>query len=363
MLPIMAHKTNRLLILDSLRGLMLVILAFDHYGGFVRNITYEPLGFVSAAEGFIFLAGLMLGIIYVKKMVESPQRVVQKLLSRTFKIYLTYVAVLLTFLAALQLSPNYAVSWQALLPAGFTNNLETTMGALLVVYQTSYIGILALYVVLFLFAPLYLWLFAKGYSKALLIVSVLLYLAQPFWGDALFKQVFPYANYNFFTWNILFVLGIYFGYSYKNGTLNVSFRPKYLVPVLVLSVSIFVLREMMRFDLLGSYARDVKVAFALPYLSPLRLLDFFFLSYLLVGLAQLKPRWLKNSWLAFLGQHSLYVFAFHAVVLYLVWPVIGDLNHELESCIFVASLSVPAWLHLRWQQWRVGRLGPAALPR
>ena len=359
----MTQKTNRFLILDSLRGLMLVILAFDHYGGFVRNITYEPLGFVSAAEGFIFLAGLMLGIIYVKKMAESPRLIVQKLLSRTFKIYLTYVSVLLTFLVVLQLSPNYAVSWQTLLPAGFTNDLETTVGALLVVYQTRYVGILALYIVLFLFAPLYLWLFAKGYTKALLIASVLFYLAQPFWGDTLFRQVFPYASYNFFTWNILFVLGIYFGYSYKNGTLNLSFRPRYLVPIIVLSVSIFVLREMMRFDLLGSYARDIKVAFALPYLSPLRLLDFFFLSYLLVGLAQLKPQWLRNSWFAFLGQHSLYVFAFHAVVLYLVWPVIGGLNRELESCVFVASLTVPAWLHLRWQQWRVGRLEPAALPR
>ena len=363
MLPAMVQKTNRFLILDSLRGLMLVILAFDHYGGFVRNITYEPLGFVTAAEGFIFLAGLMLGIIYVKKMAVNPQLVVQKLLSRTFKIYLTYVSVLLVFLAVLQLSPGYAVSWQALLPAGFTNNLETTMGALLVVYQTRYVGILALYVVLFLFAPLYLWLFARGYTRLLLAASVLLYLAQPFWGDSLFRQAFPYASYNFFTWNILFVLGIYFGHSYKNGTLNLSFRPKYLVPIIVLSLSIFVLREMMRFDLLGSYAHDVKVAFALPYLSPLRLLDFFFLSYLLVGLARLKPQWLRNPWFAFLGQHSLYVFAFHAVVLYLVWPVIGDLNRDLESCIFVASLSIPAWLHLRWQQWRVGRLEPAALPR
>ena len=358
----MISKTNRLLTLDTLRGAMLVLLAFDHYGGAVRNITYEPLGFVSAAEGFIFLAGLMLGFIYIKKMTENPSLVIQKLLRRTFKIYLVYVAVLLSFLTVLHFAPNYAVYWQELLPLGFTDNTRTAMGALSVIYQTSYIGILALYVVFFLASPLFLWLFAKGYAKALLIVSALLYLIQPFGGDALFSKVFLYANYNYFTWNFLFVLGIYFGYRYQKGALNLSFKPKYLVPVIVLVVSIFVLREMLRFDLLGSYARYVKLAFTLPFLSPLRLLDFFLLSYLLVGLGRIKPHWLRNSWLAFLGQHSLYVFAFHAVVLYLVWPVIGDLNREVESVLFVASLTIPAWLHLQWQKQRLHKPEPATLP-
>lgn len=65
---------------------MLVLLAFDHYGGAVPYVTYEPLGFVSAAEGFIFLAGVMLGLLYVHKMAKTPGLVTQKLLTRTLKI-------------------------------------------------------------------------------------------------------------------------------------------------------------------------------------------------------------------------------------------------------------------------------------
>ncbi len=346
-------KSKRLLIPDSLRGLMLVILAFDHYGGFIGTyITYEPLGFVSAAEGFIFLAGLMLGILYVRRMGENPRTTGQKLLGRTFKIYLTYLVVMLTFMAVLWLVPSYSASWHGdeLLLASFTHNLSTVIGSALIVYQPSYIGILALYVFLFLVAPVVLWLFAKGRAVLVLSVSFVLYLSQPYLLDPLFMRLFPDATYNFFTWQILFVLGIYLGHRYKTDTLQLSFRPKYLVPVLLYVVAVFVLRELFRFGLLGDYGYWVKLAFTREYLSPLRLIDFFCLAYLAFGLAQIRPQWLRNPWLIFLGQHSLYVFAYHGVVLYLVWPYIGRFNTTLESLVFVASLSIPALLHRAWQQ-------------
>ncbi|RJS93382.1 OpgC domain-containing protein [Salinisphaera sp. Q1T1-3] len=43
---------------DTLRGLMLVIMTIDHLGPLSR-FTMEPFGFVSAAWGFVFLSGYM----------------------------------------------------------------------------------------------------------------------------------------------------------------------------------------------------------------------------------------------------------------------------------------------------------------
>lgn len=357
MTPNVASGTNRFLVLDTLRGLMLVLLAFDHYGGAIRNVTYEPLGFVSAAEGFIFLAGLMLGLLYVKKMAATPRLVTEKLLGRTFKIYLTYVAVSLIFLVTVSVSPWYAAAWQDLLPLGFRADLTTVARTLLVVHQTDFLGILPLYVMLFLAAPLLLRLFARGHARAVLIVSTLLYLVQPLGPDAFFDTLFADTLYNVFTWNILFVFGIFFGYRYREGTLRLSYRPRYLVTALAVAATLFVLRELMRFGVLGDYGYWLKLAFTRDYLSPLRLFNVALLAYLLFGLAQLRPQWLQNRWLSFLGQHSLYVFAWHGVVLYFVWPYMGGFNRELESVLFVAALSVPAWLH---QAWRLRHLRRAA---
>lgn len=341
--------------LDTLRGAMLVLLAFDHYGGFVRNLTYEPLGFVSAAEGFIFLAGLMLGLLYVKKMAVTPRLVTEKLLGRTFKIYLTYVLVSLTFLATVSLSPWYAEVWRDLLPLGFQADLTTALRTLLVVHQTDFLGILPLYVMLFLAAPLLLRLFAQGHARAVLVVSTLLYLIQPLGPDAFFDRLFADTLYNVFTWNILFVFGIFFGYRYREGTLRLSYRPRYLVTALTVAATLFVLRELMRFGVLGDLGYWLKLAFTREFLSPLRLFNVALLAYLLYGLAQVRPQWLQNRWLSFLGQHSLYVFAWHGLVLYFVWPYMGGFNRELESVLFVAALTVPAWLHQTWRSRHLRR--------
>src|SRR6266850_5514249 len=50
--------------LDALRGLMLVIITIDHLPSAFAAFTYQSLGFVSAAEGFVFLSGYVAGMVY-----------------------------------------------------------------------------------------------------------------------------------------------------------------------------------------------------------------------------------------------------------------------------------------------------------
>jgi hypothetical protein len=55
--------------IDNLRGLLIAIMAINHLNYFAPPIsyyTYQPFGFVSAAEGFVFLSGLVAGMVYPK---------------------------------------------------------------------------------------------------------------------------------------------------------------------------------------------------------------------------------------------------------------------------------------------------------
>jgi peptidoglycan/LPS O-acetylase OafA/YrhL len=62
-----------------------------------------------------------------------------------------------------------------------------------------------------------------------------------------------------------------------------------------------------------------------------------------------------KQWLAFLGQHSLQVFAYHLVILYFYIPfrwgawAISDQQKWFALVLFLASLTLPAWLHAHYQ--------------
>jgi len=83
--------------LDAVRGLMLVWIALTHLPTSASTYVNQPFGFVSAAEGFIFLSALFTGRIYFR-MAEHDGYwpMTRKLWSRTLRLYV-YHALLLAF--------------------------------------------------------------------------------------------------------------------------------------------------------------------------------------------------------------------------------------------------------------------------
>jgi hypothetical protein len=41
--------------LDTIRGILLIMMTINHLGGSASKLTFEPFGFVSAAAGFVLL--------------------------------------------------------------------------------------------------------------------------------------------------------------------------------------------------------------------------------------------------------------------------------------------------------------------
>ena len=101
-------------------------------------------------------------------------------------------------------------------------------------------------------------------------------------------------------------------------------------------------------------------------LAPLRLSYFVVWAYLLGFAAVRFPRLLIWRWPAFLGQHSLQVFAFHLILVYSARPffpaiqTLSALEQALLTLVPLALLTLPAYLHAEYRRLRnrVPRLIP-----
>ena len=59
------ESPKRNLLIDFLRGLCLVVMTVDHLPPDIfEKFTWQTFGFISAAEGFVFLSGLVSGVVY-----------------------------------------------------------------------------------------------------------------------------------------------------------------------------------------------------------------------------------------------------------------------------------------------------------
>src|SRR6202158_1829307 len=88
---------GRRLEIDAVRGLMLVWMVLTHLPTFLPTYTNQPFGFVSASEGFIFLAALFAGRLYFRLAERDGYPAMRgKLLLRTLRLC-GYHALLLAF--------------------------------------------------------------------------------------------------------------------------------------------------------------------------------------------------------------------------------------------------------------------------
>ena len=103
----------------------------------------------------------------------------------------------------------------------------------------------------------------------------------------------------------------------------------------------------------------------------IRVLSFAGLTFLVARMLILAPeggtirRLAGHAWLSMIGRHSLPVFAFHVLLIYLLRLLtthlggIPDPWYSLLGLLAIASLLLPAWL---LETWRNRSLGTAAVP-
>jgi hypothetical protein len=199
--------------LDLLRGFAVIAMVADHVGG-ERSWLYAITGgdrfFVSAAEVFVFISGLLMGIIYGGVVArQGLGAALMKSLQRTWTLYLMTVSLTLTLMA---LSTQLALGWGPGSPDGKWSDLIVSV---LTLHRTFYLtDILLLYTLLVCAAVPVLVLLVHARTTYVLAGS---------WGLWMLWQLAPQhaqvpwsiadnSVFNFPAWQALFVTAMAIGY-------------------------------------------------------------------------------------------------------------------------------------------------------
>lgn len=175
---------KRIPALDSIRGLLLVLITFNHliwYSGgttILQMITHEPVGVFGAAEGFIFMSGLLAGMVYSRREYTDRQAA-GKVWHRAFIIYKYHIAGLFIAMLWFWLGSHYFAEQVTVFGGSFSNlptmPFMTMLMSFLLLNKPAYLEILPLYIMYMLLFPLALYGFRRGYLKWVLALSVLIW--------------------------------------------------------------------------------------------------------------------------------------------------------------------------------------------
>jgi hypothetical protein len=214
------RATSRDLRIDWLRGLAMICVIVNHskLSSLLSWFSYERFWVVTAAEVFVVLSGIVLGMVYGRRLVSAGWRpVVRGLARRAALLYLTFVGVTLSviLLGSLGVDVSAVTSWEGHGPAWFLAPRALTIEAWRDVLSMRAgpwpFEIVGLYVWLVAAAvPCLLMLHRAGW-RPLIAVSWGLYLGYRIAPHQLtvasFESVFPIL-----AWQLLFVHGITIGY-------------------------------------------------------------------------------------------------------------------------------------------------------
>jgi hypothetical protein len=349
--------TGRRLELDAARGLMLVWITLTHLPTVASTYVNQPFGFISAAEGFIFLSALFTGRIYFRMGEHDGYRAMTwKLWMRTLRLYGYHVLLLaFVFLVAVP------IAWRGNRP-GLHNLLDfyfiagakqAVTEALLLIYRPPLLDILPMYIIFLVFTSIALLVARRIGWRPILASAVVV------WACAQFG--FRYAEHNFtsrflptriplnemgsfdlWAWQLLWITGIWLGVRWGQDNLPIELWAKRAaIPAVLVVSAFFEMRHAISHGLqLGKY----ELLFDKWHLGPLRLLNFAAVAALLI-FSQTFLKRLAVRPLVLMGQSSLQVFCVHLLFCFAGLTLLGNASmlsawrqFELLTVTFAAML-------------------------
>src|ERR1700749_3368269 len=168
--------------LDALRGLFLVWMTLTHLPTRVSELVNQPFGFVSSAEGFVFLSAMLVATLYIHKAQEDSDGVRSKLWMRALRIYgyhLIMLAMGFTDRAAFAAPPDPSALFH--LPNFYRAHPATAIvGSLLLIYCPPLLDILPMYVIFLLASPFAFWIAVRRSWRPVILGSTIIWLLAQF---------------------------------------------------------------------------------------------------------------------------------------------------------------------------------------
>ena len=348
----MTQRNNSL---DVLRGILLIIITVNHIGGPISTFTIQPMRFVSAAEGFIFLSGYMLGLVFGKRLLEGREMDLQIILKRSLKIYGYHIATLAIVMIPFLFDYSFLAKWQSpeLIPI-IENPPIASTAYFLLLFQPEHLDILPMYILFIPIGLVALKAFSRGKNTTVLGVSILLWIFGQFELTSVsYTSQMRSGFFNLFSWQFLFILGCFFGYSSALGKVIIPKTKSNLFAFLPLLLAFAVFRYGVGVE--GSLIESVRNLSNKQNLEIFRLINFLVIAYV-IGFAIDSGHFPQSKPLAFIGRHSLQVFAFQIILVYYYTPIraqvyaLGFYPKLTVQFVSVFLLFIPAIIHNYYQK-------------
>jgi hypothetical protein len=314
-----AGGSRRDLRLDLLRGLCLFKMVFNHLWTTPVHALQSWIGWVSAAEGFFLISGGVVGIVHGRRVHEQGlRRVSGHVLQRAFDLWVANLALVFLFVSLEAAGVVEARRFSYWATGGDWREL-------LRFDQPYFLQVLPRYVAFLAVTPLALWLLVTKRTLWLVLGSAGLWLAHyarpiafrvPFLESS--SPSFPLA-----AWQALFFLGMVLGYHRE--PVGTAWRriPTWVWAVVLGGASVLfaVLRQVDGGGLFPLFGLTIHGAFARDSFGPLRWVNLAVVSgfvFLLVDRWWRPVARLAAPVLIPFGQHSLYLFLMHILLVRLV---------------------------------------------
>jgi enterochelin esterase-like enzyme len=364
--PLPPAAGGRDLRIDLLRGFCVLAMVVDHIAG--PSVLYGLTGgnrfYTSAAEAFIFISGLVMGLVYRRIIVrDGIGAALRRVMERAVALYLLTVTLTLLFIPAWELFAvrrAQGVDFQD--PAAFIVSVLT-------LHRTYYlVDIPLLYTFLIFIAPAAIVLLSQRKTMLVLIASWAIWALYQFFPEQA-DMPWPIAgNYLFYAsaWQVFFFTGLVLGWHHTDLSRKFAEVPRQ--PLLVLSglgfAALILLYQIV--DRLPRIMSDpdqatsvqlfiLEVLFGKSDVRPGRIVAsivVFGFFYLLVT-EFWRPLYRATGWFLLpLGQSALYAYAAH-VVLAVPTSVLLDFltvpdryARPLNAVIQIATLAL-IWLFIK----------------
>ena len=338
--------------LDALRGLFLVWMTLTHLPTRLSELVNQPFGFVSSAEGFVFLSAMLVATLYIHQAAEDSEGVRTRLWKRALLIYgyhLIMLSVVFTVVAAYAAHTHRAAIYN-LLNFYLAHPLTAIIGSVLLIYCPPLLDILPMYVTFLLLTPYILSVAVRrGWSRILIVSGILWLLAQfglRTWMHSLVVHTLHLqiplqetGAFNLFAWQAVWVLALWLGARSAQGQNPLSKLPGYVFP---LSGAICLFFLGVRHGWLGTHLTPETLGLALDkwQIGPLRVLNLFAFSCLVYWSRKYLTRVVLVEPFLTLGKASLEVFCAHVFFVFVGLALLyGEMN-ELHGPYAIVLLTI-----------------------
>jgi hypothetical protein len=304
------------------------------------DFVNQPMGFVSSAEGFVFISALLVGRLYIRELVQDAPGVRLKLWKRSLKIYACH---LLMLALAFTVAAGYAVHTHKaaitnLLNFYLAHPLVAIVGSVLLLYCPPLLDILPMYVTFLFFTPMLLSASLRfGWRKILALSGLVWLLAQFGLRDLVHNWIVGITHlriplqetgaFNLFAWQAIWTVGLWLGAKSAQDAMPLKEVPRWLTGISAAACLFFI---GVRHGWLGSHLTQQSLGIQLDkwQIGPLRVVNLVTFAIVLYWLRKYLRRAVEIEPFLTLGRASLRVFCAHV---FFVFVGLGLLYGDVDT--------------------------------